>query len=77
MSQKVCLIRKFRYVSYIIIVISVWSCGYSKCSETNVYIEEIINCTLCQKVTSGDSRMSLLISHFWTATVLTFFKNGL
>ena len=27
--------------------------------------------------TRRQSHMSLLISHFWTATVLTFFKKGL
>ena len=31
------------YVSYIIIVISVWSYGYSNCSETNVDINERTN----------------------------------
>ena len=34
-----------RYVSYIIIVILVWSYGYSKCSETNVYVQESMNCS--------------------------------
>ena len=51
------------YFSYIIIVILVWSFGYSKCSETNVYVkEERMNCNeqrLYQEFTSGDSHICL------------------
>ena len=71
-----------RYVRYFAIVISVWFHGYSKCSETNVYIMERMKCSeyrLHQKVPSGDSRVCLYWYSvtFWTATVLTFLKNGL
>ena len=31
------------YVSYIIIAVSVWSYGNSKCSETNVHLKERMN----------------------------------
>ena len=34
------------------IVILVWSYGYSKCSETNVYVKE--NMSGSEKVTTGD-----------------------
>lgn len=32
-------------VSSVLIVTSVWSCAYSKCSETNVHIKERMNCS--------------------------------
>ena len=43
-----------------IMVISVWSYGCSKCSDTNVYVKQRMNCSgFYQKVNSGDSRICL------------------
>ena len=69
-------------MSYITIVFSVWSYVFSKCSDTNVYIKERMNCSekrLYQNVTSGESRVCLCrYSVFGQPKSLLFKKkNGL
>ena len=46
------------------IVILVWSYGYSRCSEMNVYVKESMNCSeqgLYQNVTGGDQETAAYV----------------
>ena len=58
----------------------VWSYGYSKCTEMNFYIKEIINSSeqrLYKKVTIGDSCIVFINSPVFESHSLNdFLKNG-
>ena len=71
----------YRYMSYITIAFSVMTYVFSKCTDTNVYIKERMNCSekrLYQNVTSGESRVFLCrYSVFGQPKSLLFLKKCL